>query len=151
MSTRLISIALTAITIPLSWTACFAQDFRSAVRPLAASADPLSPTVAGQEWVTFNRQRWFWYMPQEWQFPGFLRPPVLISLDTMGPTPTVAPALPTNEPSTTTIDSVRESTQIQRQTRLQPEAFRWNEASGRAEPIEVQRWGGAQGNNADES
>jgi hypothetical protein len=131
---------------PLGAGPVFSQPLRAAIdSPMSAGG--LQPTVAaGSQWSAANRQRWLWYSPQQWQYPGYLSPPVFFSLDTG-----VAPwdtgyADPVGQRELDMSRPAIEPPRTTRPERRTPQAYQWNEATGRAEPVELQRWGDRGGN-----
>jgi len=63
MSNKLTSIVLAFAFIPLIVASARGQD-RAGVDAYEAASVRLAPSPAAYEWVTYNRIRWFWYMPQ---------------------------------------------------------------------------------------
>jgi len=149
MSTKLTSIVLAFIISPLVVASVRGQD-RAGADPYEAASVRLDPSPAAYEWVTYNRVRWFWYMPQEWQFPGFLQAPALLSPEPMGATQIMTPRWGATGVRPTATE-IRERSDLNQPARPPAQAYRWNEATGRAEPIELQRWGGGQISGVEES
>ena len=127
-------------------TECRGQDVRAAIdSPISAGG--LQPAVAaGSQWSAAGRQRWLWYSPQQWQFPAYLRPPVLFSLDTGSVPWDTWYADPFGQRGMEMSRPAIEPPRPARPERRTPQAYQWNEATGRAEPVELQRWGDRGGN-----
>ncbi|MCL4207222.1 MAG: hypothetical protein KJ000_32475 [Pirellulaceae bacterium] len=146
MSRRVALTVVWLLLAPVLGAASCGQDVRVVARPPIVAGGLRPANVGGDPWTMARRLQWFWYSPQQWQFPGYVAPPVFFPLDSGGlPGDAWYPdpfdqrefdlARPSSEPSRTI-----------RSERREPQAYQWNEATGRAEPVEVQRWGGRRGN-----
>jgi hypothetical protein len=146
MLNRVMLIVVSAVLAQALGAVCCAQTVRAAIdSPMSAGGLP--PAVAaGSHWTAAGRQRWLWYSPQQWQFPAYLRPPVLFSLDTgLAPRDTWY-ADPFGRRELDMSRSAIEPPRTTRPERRTPQAYQWNEATGQAEPVELQRWGDRGGN-----
>ncbi len=142
-------VALTVVCLvlaPALGTVACGQDVRAMARPPIVAGGLRLTNVAGGPWTTARRPQWYWYSPQQWRFPAYVAPPVFFSLDSGGSTWDAWYPDSFDQREFDAVLPPGESPRTIRSERREPQAYQWNEATGRAEPVEVQRWGGRRGN-----
>jgi hypothetical protein len=150
MSTRTSAILIgTTLAIGYCVTGS-AQEIRGLTNPLTAAAVGQLQANPAPSRHAYNRMRWFWYTPQEWQFPGFLRPPAFFSLDATSYPPAFQPPQTESGDFAETVASESQTPRQFERKPFQTKAFRWDESTGRAEPLELKRWGGSRGSGRNE-